>query len=434
MDTRAIAAEILTKILIRQQSLNELLPYRDAQLSLQDEALVQALCYGVCRWQLKLNCLVQKLLDKPLKQKDTNIHALLLLGLYQLLYMRIPAHAAVSETVQACTTLGKPWARGLINAVLRRFQRDQEELQAELSASPEYQYSHPSWLLTRLKQAWPNSWEDICVANNTQAPMTLRVNQQKIRREDYLHLLANNGIDAHCCRWSSSGIQLSHASAVNKLPQFDQGVVSVQDEAAQIAASLMELESGLRVLDACAAPGGKTCHLLEQEPELAELVALEYDNQRLIKIKENLERLGLNATLVEGDATSPENWWDKQPFDRILLDAPCSAIGVIRRHPDIKLLRRNADIDKLASQQLAMLEVLWPLLKPGGLLLYATCSILPEENEQLIKQFIGNTVNARFRKINAQWGIAAEYGRYLLPTVMGNDGFYYAKITKDISL
>ena len=430
MDTRAIAAEILSKVLLRQQSLNELLPLRKTPLSPQDEALTQALCYGVCRWQLKLDCLVQRLLDKPLKQKDTDIQALLLLGLYQLLYMRIPAHAAVSETVQACTTLGKPWAMGLVNAVLRRFQRDKDDLFKELSAWQEYKYSHPKWLLARLKQTWPNDWENICAANNTQAPMTLRVNQQQLHRNDYLHLLLENGITAHPCQWAKSGIQLSHACAVNKLPHFERGAVSIQDEAAQLAASLMETAPGMRILDACAAPGGKTCHLLEQQPELGELVAVEYDGNRLLKIAENLKRLGLTATIVKGDATRPEQWWDNRPFDRILLDAPCSAIGVIRRHPDIKLLRRNADIDKLAIQQLAMLTALWPLLKPGGLLLYATCSILPQENEQVIEQFISKTSDAAAQTVTAEWGIAAEFGRYLLPTEGGSDGFYYSKLAK----
>lgn len=430
MNIRAVAAQILTEVLRQRQSLGELLPYPKADLKQQDEALLQALCYGVCRWHIRLEMVSRQLLDKPLKAKDTDIQALLLLGIYQLLFMRIPAHAAVSETVNACKTLGKPWARGLINAVLRRLQREQESLTGELQQETGYRFSHPDWLLTRLQQAWPEDWLAICDANNNQAPMTLRVNRRQTGLDAYLTTLAEQGIEGRACLWSTDGIQLNQACPVTNLPQFNQGAVSVQDEAAQLAAGLMELTPGIRVLDACAAPGGKTCHLLESEPNLGKLVALEYDGQRIVKIKENLERLGLEATLIEGDTTAPEQWWDQEQFDRILLDAPCSATGVIRRHPDIKLLRRNADIDKLATQQLWMLAALWPLLKPGGIMVYATCSILPQENEQVVGQFLAITADAEHRPINSTWGKEAKFGRYLLPVDGGNDGFYYAKLSK----
>lgn len=430
MNIRGVAAKVLAQVLQQQQSLAELLPYPDAKLSPQDDGLLQELCFGVCRWHFRLSAIADALLDRPLKGKDSDIQALLELGFYQLLFMRIPAHAAVSETVGATKTLGKPWARGLVNAILRRFQREQESLLSKLENNADYQYAHPKWLLTRLRQAWPEQWQSICHANNARAPMTLRVNQQRTDRATYLERLNTAGIQAKPGQWAGQGIQLETPCAVTHLPDFEKGAVSVQDEAAQLAVSLLDLSPGLRVLDACAAPGGKTCHILEQEPQLSEVVALELDNKRMARVKDNLARLHLTATLIEGDATMPDSWWNEQAFDRILLDAPCSATGVIRRHPDIKLLRRNADIDKLASQQLGMLQALWPTLKSGGLLVYATCSVLPDENEQVLADFLANTADAMHQPIACEWGVACAVGRHLLPQENSHDGFYYAMIRK----
>lgn len=260
--------------------------------------------------------------------------------------------------------------------------------------------------------------------------MILRVNEKRTDRNTYLTQLNAANIQAEPCRWADQGILLHSPCAVTNLPDFENGAVSVQDEAAQLAAGLLELSPGLRVLDACAAPGGKTCHMLEQEPMLSEVVALELDAKRMTRIEDNLVRLDLAATLAEGDATSTESWWDGNSFDRILLDAPCSATGVVRRHPDIKLLRRNADIDKLASQQLSMLRALWPTLKSGGLLVYATCSVLPDENEQVVADFLANTADAMHQPIVCEWGVARTVGRHLLPQENGHDGFYYAIIRK----
>lgn len=431
LNLRARAAKLLTQVVKGQQSLSTLFPYQQDQLSEQDEALLQELCFGVCRWYYRLDSKAKLLLDKPLKAKDQDIHCLLLLGLYQLEYTRIPAHAAISETVQACKQLKKASISGLINAVLRRSQRERQPLDEKLAAKSDFRYAHPNWLQKRLQKAWPEHWQSICEANNQRAPMTIRVNAQQQDREAYLSTLAKAGIEATPCRHSPQGIKLAKPSSVQGLPGFQQGACSVQDEAAQLAASLMQLEPGQHVLDACAAPGGKTCHLLESQPQLASLTALELDPVRAEKIHQNLQRLNLNAQVLTGDASKPEEWWDQQCFDRILLDAPCSATGVIRRHPDIKLLRRNEDIHALSELQLEILTALWSTLRPHGILVYATCSVLPEENEQLIARFLAQQENARILPIEAEWGIEQPLGRQLFPQIQGHDGFYYSRLVKE---
>lgn len=430
LNIRAHAAKLLTNVVKGQQSLASLFPYQQAKLSEQDEALLQELCFGVCRWYPRLNAKAMQLLDKPLKTKDQDIHCLLILGLYQLEYTRIPSHAAISETVQACKQLKKASASGLINAILRRSQREQVMLEDKLSQQDDFQYAHPAWLLQRLKKAWPEHWQQICDANNQRAPMTLRINALRDERQNYLNKLEHATLKANTCQHSPQGITLAKPTAVERLPDFETGACSVQDEAAQLAAGLLQLAPKQHVLDACAAPGGKTCHILETEPALASVTALELDASRALKIHQNLQRLQLSAKVLEGDASQPESWWDKQPYDRILLDAPCSATGVIRRHPDIKLLRRDEDITALSGLQLQILSALWPLLKPHGILVYATCSVLPEENEQLIANFVEHQSDARIVPIEADWGIAQQFGRQLFPQPQGHDGFYYARIQK----
>jgi len=430
LNLRAHATKLLTSVVKNNLSLSSLFPYQPANLSVQDEALLQELCFGVCRWYHRLNAQIDMLLDKPLRAKDTDVKILLLLGLYQLEFTRIPAHAAISETVQACKQLKKASASGLVNAILRRSQRETEAMLENLSKKTDFQYSHPYWLIKRLKNAWPDHWQDICAANNKRAPMTLRVNQARNNRADYLAEVKAANIAATPCQFSASGITLEKPAPVENLPGFNKGQSSVQDEAAQLAATLLQLAPGQHVLDACAAPGGKTCHLLETESELASLTALELDSERAKKIHQNLERLNLSAKVVEGDASQPQQWWDQQSYDRILLDAPCSATGVIRRHPDIKLLRRDEDIAALATLQLQILSALWPLLRPHGILVYATCSVLPEENEQLISRFIEQQSDAEILSIEADWGIQQPFGRQLFPQPQGHDGFYYARLQK----
>jgi 16S rRNA (cytosine967-C5)-methyltransferase len=340
--------------------------------------------------------------------------------------LNIPPHAAVAKTVEASRHLGKPWAAGLVNAVLRRYEREGARLWAEIERDPQAATAHPRWLLERLQHDWPQDWPSIVQANNQHPPMTLRVNALHMDREHYLRVLAESGIEAWTAEHVSHGVILGSPLDVNALPGFREGWVSVQDAAAQLAAPLLEVRLGERVLDACAAPGGKASHILESIP--CELWTVDLSAERLQQVEDNFGRLGLRARLVVGDATRPDTWWDGVPFDRILLDAPCSSTGVIRRHPDVKVLRRPQDIAALARLQGRLLAALWPLLKPGGRLLYCTCSILAEENEQVVQGFLETHSEATERTIEAAWGRLRAVGRQVLPGQYGMDGFYYARI------
>ena len=382
-----------------------------------------------------MSALAAKLLQKPFKAADADVEALLLVGLYQLLYTRVPAHAAIGETVGCADKLKKPWAKALLNAVLRRAQRESEALLAELEHDPVVRTSHPRWLQKSLKAFWPEQWEAICAANNAHPPMILRVNRRHHSRDAYLEKLQNVGIEAQACTFSRDGILLAEPCDVRTLPGFAEGWISVQDEAAQLAADLLELSPGQRVLDACCAPGGKTCHLLEIQPQLSGVVAVDLEAKRLVRVRENLDRLGLNAELIAADGRDTAAWWDGKPFQRILLDAPCSATGVIRRHPDIKLTRQADDIPALATLQGELLDALWPTLEVGGILLYATCSTLPTENTEVVEAFLARTSGARELDIAGQSGqqppgLKQPHGRQLLPQQGGHDGFYYAKLIK----
>ncbi len=424
---RATAARILSQVIRDGRSLSRAMENVPPALS-DDRALIQEMCYGVLREYHRLSLMVASLLKKPLKEKDTDVQALLLLGLYQLIHMRVPDHAAVSETVAATVTFKKIWARGMVNGVLRNFQRQQEKLLAQADASEEGLWSHPQWLINTLREAWPTDWQAILTANNQRPPMCLRINTAKISADDYLQRLKKNEIAASCSEFTASTIRLEHPQDVTVLPGFTEGWLSVQDEAAQQAAGLMALKSGQRVLDVCAAPGGKTAHMLELAE--VEMVAVDVDATRLQRVKENLQRLGKTARCIVGDACTPKEWWDGQLFDRILLDAPCSATGVIRRHPDIKLLRRASDIKKLVTLQAQILDAIWPLLKPGGMLVYATCSVLSEENAGQITAFVGRQPDVRLKMINVPWGMPAMMGQQVLTGNNGMDGFYYACLEK----
>jgi 16S rRNA (cytosine967-C5)-methyltransferase len=430
MNVRVLAARVLSRVFGQGQSLATALPPVLVQASGRDRAFLQELCYGVLRWQPRLQCILERLLEKPLKTRDKDIRALLLLGLYQLLCLRVPDHAAVSETAAAARGLGKARAVGLINGVLRNFQRRRAGLLQELEHREIYSNAHPSWLLARLKNDWPEDWRAVTESNNTRPPLGLRVNLGRISRADYLRRLRTLGVEAEPAFYSPAGLILTQPREVADLPGFEEGLVSVQDPAAQLAADLLELKAGQRVLDACAAPGGKTCHILESEPGLKDLLALDSDPRRLIQVRENLERLGLIARLQAGDARTPGAWWDGECFDRILLDAPCSGAGVIRRHPDIKVLRRAADIEQCAGRQRRLLTQVWPLLAPGGMLVYTTCSILRTENEDVIAEFLGLRPDAREQPIAAEWGRAMRHGRQILPGEKSMDGFYYARLLK----
>lgn len=435
MNPRLAAAKALTAVLNGKASLNSSLPIQLDKVEVRDRGFTQDLAFGTARWQPRLSALAAKLLQKPFKAADADVEALLLVGLYQLLYTRVPAHAAIGETVGCADKLKKPWAKALLNAVLRRAQRESEALLAELEHDPVVRTAHPRWLQKSLKAFWPEQWEAICAANNAHPPMILRVNRRHHSRDAYLKLLSQAGVAAKACVYSQDGIVLDEAGDVRSLPGFAEGWVSVQDEAAQLAADLLELAPGQRVLDACCAPGGKTCHILEVQPQLAGVVAVDLEAKRLVRVRENLDRLGLDAQLIAADGRDTQAWWDGQPFQRILLDAPCSATGVIRRHPDIKLTRQAEDIAALAQLQGELLDALWQTLEVGGILLYATCSTLPTENTEVIEAFLSRTPGARELDIGGQLGQPAAglkqpHGRQLLAQEGGHDGFYYAKLIK----
>ncbi|KPG78754.1 16S rRNA (cytosine(967)-C(5))-methyltransferase RsmB [Pseudomonas sp. RIT-PI-o] len=430
MNPRLAAAKALAAVLSGKASLNSSLPTQLDKVEDRDRGFTQDLAFGTARWQPRLSALAEKLLQKPFKAADADVEALLLVGLYQLLYTRVPAHAAIGETVGCADKLKKPWAKGLLNAVLRNAQRESETIFAELERDPVVRTAHPRWLQKSLKAFWPEQWEAICAANNAHPPMILRVNRRHHNRDAYLALLGEAGIAATPCVYSRDGIVLEAAADVRSLPGFAEGWISVQDEAAQLAADLLDLAPGQRVLDACCAPGGKTCHILEAEPALAGVVAVDLEAKRLVRVKENLERLGLNAELIAADGRDIDKWWDGKPFQRILLDAPCSATGVIRRHPDIKLTRQPDDIVALAQLQGELLDAMWKTLEVGGILLYATCSTLPTENTEVIAAFLERTPGARELDLATSAGIKQPHGRQLLAQQGGHDGFYYAKLIK----
>lgn len=430
MNPRLAAARALSAVLSGKASLGSSLPPLLDKVEPRDRGLTQELAFGTARWEPRLSALAEKLLQKPFKAADKDVEALLLVGLYQLLYTRIPAHAALGETVGCADKLKKPWAKGLLNAVLRRAQREAEPLLAEMERDPMVRTAHPRWLQKALKAHWPEHWEAICAANNAHPPLMLRVNRRHGSRDDYLQQLQAAGIEAAACTFSRDGIRLIQACDVTTLPGFAEGHVSVQDEAAQLAADLLDLAPGQRVLDACCAPGGKTCHILEAEPELAGVVAIDLEAKRLVRVRENLARLKLDAELIAADGRDVSKWWDGKPFQRILLDAPCSATGVIRRHPDIKLARKAEDIAPLAHLQGELLDALWPTLAVGGIMLYATCSTLPTENSETIAAFLERTPGARELDIAGPFGLQQPHGRQLLAQMDGHDGFYYAKLIK----
>ena len=432
---RARAARIVAQV-AQGKSLDSLLAATGAD-SAQTRGLLRTLVYGTIRWQIRLQALLKAMLARPDASLDDDVHALLLVGLFQLAHTDIAAHAAVAETVQAARVMKQPKAAGLINAVLRRFQREASVLSARVDSQLATRTAHPDWLVQSLKHDWPNQYQAILDANNAHPPMWLRVNARRISVSEYLLRLQSAGWSAQASDVAPHAVLLATPVDVRALPGFEQGDVSVQDAAAQWAAPLLAPQAGERVLDACVAPGGKACHVLELQPNVGELVGVDESKPRLRRVEENLRRLDLQATLLAGDAASPKDWWDGHAFERILLDAPCSATGVIRRHPDIKLLRRATDIGPLAARQSAMLRALWPLLAPGGRLLYCTCSVLHAENAAVIDDFLREHPDARdvTRERLAELAGAAVPlqegpGHAIAAGWAQMDGFYYACLDK----
>lgn len=429
---RALAAHLIFQVVEKGASLSTVLPAAQQTLPPKDRSLIQELCFGSLRWLRQLNFMADQLIEKPLKAKYRPLHYLILIGIYQLFYTRIPAHAAISETVNGAKALKGDSFRGLINGVLREAQRQQETLQAQCHTNPAVKYSYPGWLFERIRAIYPDSFERILEAGNQKPPMWIRANQRQINRDAYLSRLQEAGITAEIHPTNPSAIKLDKPCDVFMLPDFVQGMSSVQDAAAQFAAHLLNADAGDIILDACAAPGGKTAHILELQPGIRQLVAIDNDAKRLQRVSENLTRLQLQADIRLGDAAQPAEWWQGSAFDKILLDAPCSATGVIRRHPDIKWLRRKEDIAELVRIQRLILEAMWQILRPGGTLLYATCSILEEENTSQIRAFLADTPNAQLIPLHAT-DTPAHPGWQILPGDADMDGFYYAKLTKRIS-
>lgn len=433
LNTRAAAAKLAWQIIDQGQSLDAALSsYFDTleenapNSQPQNKGFIQELVYGVCRWYGELDSLSTHLLRSPIRNKDRVVHFVLLVGLYQLRHLETADHAAVGETVSACKQLNKQWAKNLINGCLRTYLRAPIEPLADTN-----KVAHPEWMSLAIQSAWPDYADAIFNANNQRPPMCLRVNQRQFSRDDYLQKLIETQIDARADPFASDGIILNKACAVNQLPFFFQGACSVQDTAAQLAADFLAPESGMHVLDACAAPGGKTAHLLERADNQLKLHALDISERRAEQLHGTLARLELNATVITADASAAPSWQiPEHGYDRILIDAPCSGLGVIRRHPDIKHHRRPSDIDSLKKIQSKLLTNLWSTLKPGGQLLYMTCSILPTENEQQMKQFVSTQNDAMLVTIEHPNALILEFGVQTLTGVHEMDGFYYCLLEK----
>lgn len=420
---------MLTRV-VNGASLSELLRFQpESPFDGRDQGFIKSLCFDVCRWYYRFDALLGVLLQKPLRRRDTDIRMLLMTGFAQL-EMGVPEHAAVAATVEASRLLGKKTTAGMVNAVLRRFARERSALLAQVDKAEVAKYALPEWIVASLRRDWPDDWTQVASAMLQRPPMSLRINRRRTTVKDYLERLNGLGIKAQASELSLDGIEMSEAVAVDELPGFRDGDVSVQDSGAQIAAALLEPRPGERVLDACAAPGGKTGHLLEIAHSRIELVAIDSAAQRLQRVEENLDRLGFKATVRQQDLAA-DDLAGLPLFDAILLDAPCSALGVVRRHPDIRLLRKAGDIEALAKLQRAILDNCWRYLKPGGRLLYSTCSLLRRENSEQIEKFVNTHNDARLMDIEVPSARRLDYGVQLLPCDGHWDGFFYALLVKD---
>lgn len=427
---RAAAARVLAAVLRDGRSLRAALaPVLPTLEEPRDRALVEALVFAALRGRVRYEALLQRLLERPLPRKLAEVQALLLVGLTQLDALGITPYAAISASAEAARGLGHPRHVGLVNAVLRRFQREQAALLAALAADPALAHGHPAWLAEALHVAYPDAAEAVMRANLSEAPLWLRTNPLRVARDDYLARLAAEGIAAEAPAWLPQAVCLQQRLAPTRLPGWDEGWVSVQDGSAQAAVEALDARPGQRVLDACAAPGGKTAHLQERAGGTLDLWAVERDPARAERLSANLARLGLSARLQTADAADP-GWWDGQPFDRILLDAPCSATGIVRRQPDILVHRRAQDLAPLLAEQARLLEALWPMLRGGGRLVYATCSVLPDENARQIDAFLARHPDARALQAPLPLGRPSGAGFQRLPGEDSMDGFFVALLER----
>jgi 16S rRNA (cytosine967-C5)-methyltransferase len=429
-DCRALAAQCCYQVIDKGRSLSDVLPKAQQHITNPlDKALLQEICFGVMRTLPQLEQVSAQLMQKPLVKNFRVLQFLIYVGIYQLHFMRVPDHAAINATVEAARELKGQSLTKLINGVLRNVQR-QPQLFDFSQASHAVNFSHPGWLIDSLQSAYPERWSSILEANQCKAPLWLRVNNQQISSEQFCQALAEEDIGySQPIAALPSAVLLDVATDVTELPGYHHGWFSVQDAAAQYAARLLAPADGERILDACCAPGGKTCHLLELAPN-SRLTALDKDPSRLVRVRENLQRLSLHAEVLAADAANSGSWWDGELFDKILLDVPCSATGVIRRHPDIRWLRKKSDIAPLVQLQQEILQQCWALLSPGGMLLYATCSVLPAENHEQISQFLANNSDAILLPIAFATDISTQPGWQLLPGQHNRDGFYYALMQK----
>lgn len=417
---------MLSDVIYRYVPLDGALERHSPGIDSRDKALLQMLCYGVMRWYLQLNVWLEQLSGRPAESLQPPVQVLMLLGLYQLHYSRIPAHAAIHATVDCAFLLKVGRARGLINAVLRQYQRTVKK--DALVANNTTHFSHQPWMLEQFRQDWPEQWRHIVKNNNLQAPMVLRVNTRDISVSDYLQQLRAEGIVAHAHEIVDTAVVLDKATHVGRLPGFAQGLVSVQDAAAQLAVPLLDVQVTHRVLDACAAPGGKLAHLLQQSKP-GYLAALDNSESRMTHVAALFKRIHVSAETIVGDAASPSEWWDGQLYDRILLDVPCSASGVIRRHPDIKHLRSAKALQTAVKRQQRILQAVWPLVKLGGRVVYVTCSVFRDENDHQIMRFLQCHADARVLPVSQPWGHGA-VGRQIFPGENDMDGFYYAVLER----
>ena len=424
---RGDAAWVVFQILENGKSSRDCLAKVQQRHSSKDSAWLQEMTMGTMRQLPQLQIWLRRLLDKPLKGNKKILEHLMMLGIYQLAFTRVSPHAAVAETVNAAPALGGDSLKGLVNAVLRNFQR--QEMHTQVSGDPIVKSGMPKWLYQALSAQYGDDAQALVSQANAIAPLWLRINATKVSREAYSEKLTQAGIEHTFSDEHPQAIIVQSRTDVVSLPGYSDGLFAVQDGAAQLAAHYLGAQNGERILDCCAAPGGKTGHIIETTTDLQSIIALDSDGKRLTRVKENMQRLGHKATIIEGDAATPAAWWDGEPFDRILLDAPCSATGVIRRHPDIRWLRKKTDIDALVDLQASILDALWPLLKPGGTLLYATCSVLQSENSEQMRHFLTRNQNASLQPLSESDSPQTP-GRQILPGEQQMDGFYYCRLLK----